>query len=82
MTIPSQINTVETKGKKVASTAIATTSKSTVVSTNVYPQAKLVSGEQWEEEREIEAEKLEGFTANENKTFSQTAGQFMSHHYR
>ena len=46
MTILSQINTVETKGKKVASTAIATTSKSTVVSTNVYPQAKLVSGEQ------------------------------------
>lgn len=66
MTILSQINTVETKGKKVASTTIATTSKSTVVNTNVYPQVKWGAVRRGKGNR---TEKLEGFTTNVYKHF-------------
>lgn len=79
MTILSQINTVETKGKKVASTTIATTSKSTVVNTNVYPQVKWGAVRRGKGNRNRKAGRLYYKCI---QAFSHTTGQFMSHHYR
>ena len=40
--IPNQIKAVQTRGRKVASTAITTDSTATVVNTNVQPQVQLL----------------------------------------
>ena len=80
---PSQTKTVQTRGKKVASPAITTTSATTVVITNVQLQVQLVTSTPFialpkyipqetsvavtREEKKTEAKKQEDFNGDENQ---------------
>ena len=80
VTIPSEVKTVQMRGKNVSSTAITATSTTTVVNTNVssiskfetiYCLTKIHHSKkpvwQWAEGKKTKAEKLEDFTTDQNQ---------------
>ena len=84
---------IQTRGKEVASTAITTTSATTVVNTNVQVEAQLVKFVviycltkihpsrkpvwQWAQRGKENRERLENFTGNENQDIYSSYGRLV-----